>query len=261
MPKRVLGSISGVFRVLRQFAFVQDTWGPRELSRAVGLSKSTTLRILQTMVEENFLITVEKINKYSIGPELWRIGLGLKNRVNLSKITVPILEKYVREINETLHFFRYDRGAVIFDEIVECTHAVRYHVNPGIPYEIEKGAAGKVILAFLPVSMRQEILKRLKRNPSVNMDELSKKIAETKHNGYSFTMDERGTGVIGFAAPIFGPDNDLLGGIGLAVPGTRYRSEDHNRYADVVRSCAAEVSFVTRPNGDLLKKNDEKQDG
>jgi DNA-binding IclR family transcriptional regulator len=256
----VLSSISGVFRILRQFALVQDTWGPRELSRDIGLSKSSTMRILQTMVEEKFLINVERINKYAIGPELWRLGLGLKSRANLSRITVPILEKYVREINETLHFFRYDQGAVIFDEIVECTHAVRFHVNPGIPYEMEIGAAGKVILAFLPAGVTQEILKKLKENPNVNMDELSKKIAETKNKGYSFTINERGSGVIAFAAPIFGPDNDLLGGIGLAVPAMRYRSEDHGRYADVVRSCAAEISFVARPNRDELEKHDEKGD-
>jgi DNA-binding IclR family transcriptional regulator len=258
MPKRVLSSISGVLRVLRQFALVQDTWGPRELSRAIGLSKSSTMRILQTMAEDNFLINEERINKYVIGPELWRLGLGLKNRTTLSRITVPILEKYVREINETLHFFRYDQGAVIFDEIVECTHAVRFHVDPGIPYEMGKGAAGKVILAFLPASVTQEILKKLEGNPNASVDELSKKISETKHKGYSFTINERGSGVIAFAAPVFGPDNDLLGGVGLAVPAMRYRPEDHGRYANVVRSCAAEISFVARPNEDELKKNDEK---
>ncbi len=248
MPKKLLNSVSGVLRILRQFAFVQDTWGPRELSRVTDLSRSTTLRILQTMVAENVLMKAEKTDKYVIGPELWRLGLGLKSIADISAIVVPILTKYVREINETLHFFRYKDDKIIFDQIVECTHEVRYHVNAGVPYEIEKGAAGKVVLSFLSNDLSQKIIKKLKRDPTINMDELSKKIAETKQNGYSFTMDERENGVIGFAAPIFGTDNALVGGIGIAIPMMRYQAKDHDKYADAVRACAEEISFLAKPN-------------
>jgi DNA-binding IclR family transcriptional regulator len=121
-------------------------------------------------------------------------------------------------------------------------------VTPGIPYEIEKGAAGKVILAFLPAGEAQKIVAKLRKNSSVNIDRLLTGIEETKKKGYSFTMDERGSGVVGFAAPILGPDREFLGGIGIAIPIIRYRSNDHNRYADVVKACAGEISSFTQLN-------------
>ena len=150
MSDSKLNSVSGVLKVLKRFVFDRDVWGPRELGRALGLSKSTTMRILQTLADENFLISTEKDGKYRIGPGLWRLGLALGSVVSLSTIVTPILRKYVGMKNETMHFFTHEQGKVIFDGIVECTHELRYHLNPGIPYPIEKGAAGKVILAFLP---------------------------------------------------------------------------------------------------------------
>jgi DNA-binding IclR family transcriptional regulator len=67
MSKRVLNSVWGVLKVLQQFAFTQEAWGPREIARATGLSKSTALRVLQTMVEENFLVKSDKHDEYVIG--------------------------------------------------------------------------------------------------------------------------------------------------------------------------------------------------
>ena len=254
MSKRVLNSVWGVLKVLQQFAFNQEAWGPRELARTTGLSKSTALRILQTMVDENFLINSEKNDKYMIGPELWHLGLGLRNKSSLSTVVVPILNKYVHEINETFHFFRHNQGKVIFDQVVECSHELRYLVTPGVPYEIEKGAAGKVILAFLPARETQKLVGKLKKDSTRSVNELLKKVTETKEKGYSFTIDERGSGVVGFAAPILGPDNALLGGIGLAIPVIRYRSEDHKTYADLVRACAGEISFLARPDTGRVEK-------
>ena len=253
MSKMVLNSVRGVLKVLQQFAFTQEAWGPREIARTTGLSKSTALRILQTMADENFLVNSDKHDKYIIGPELWHLGLGLRNRSSLSNIVVPILHKYVQGINETFHFFKHNEGKVVFDQVVECSHELRYLVTPGVPYEIEKGAAGKVILAFLPDRETQKILARVKKNSTVRVDELLKATEEAKKRGYSFTMDERGSGVVGFAAPILGPDREFLGGIGIAIPIIRYRSKDHDRYADVVRACAGEISSLAHPSTSLEK--------
>ena len=244
MADRRLDTLSKGLKVIQKFVFEKETWGTREIDRGLGLSKSTALRILQTLRDHNFLNLSEQDHKYTIGPELWRLGVGLKGQMNLSTIATSILRKYANAINETMHFFTYAHGQVIFEEVVECTHSLRFHLKLGTPYGITRGAAGKVILAFLPPEEMVEILKKLKKDPRVQLDKLRKQVEQVKTNGYSCTIGERVKGLVGFAAPILGFQGVFLGGIGLAIPEVRYRAEDHKKFSDLVKSCAGEVSFI-----------------
>jgi DNA-binding IclR family transcriptional regulator len=244
MPDQKLGTLAKGLQVIQKFVFEKETWGPREIARVLGISKSTALRVLQTLQDHRFLILNEKDHKYTIGPELWRMGVGLKSQMNLSTIAGHVLRKYVQEVNETMYFFTHAHGQVIFETVVECTHDLRFHMKIGTPYEPQRGAAGKIVLAFLPSEEMDEIFKKLKKNPTVNLEELRKKVEQVKANGYSFTVGERVQGVIGFAAPILGPQKILLGGIGLGIPKVRYKAKDHKKYAHIVKVCAKELSFV-----------------
>jgi DNA-binding IclR family transcriptional regulator len=247
MADQKLNTLSKGLQVIQKFVFEKETWGPREIARALGISKSTALRLLQTLHDRRFLILNEKGHKYTIGPELWRIGEGQKNQINFTTIAGHVISKYVQNINETMYFFTHDHGKVIFETVVECTHDLCFRLKIGIPYEPQRGVAGKIILAFLPSEKRDEILKKLKKDPTVDLKELRRKVEQAKTKGYSFTLGERVEGVVGFAAPILGPQKVLLGGIGLTIPKARYKAKDHKKYANLVKSCARELSFAANP--------------
>jgi DNA-binding IclR family transcriptional regulator len=247
MAEQKLNALSKGLQVIQKFVFEKDTWGAREIARSLGMSKSSAFRILQTLQDQCFLSLNEKDQKYTIGPELWRLGVGVKSQMNLSTIASSVLRKYVQEVDETMHFFTHAHGQVIFETVVECSHALRFHLKLGTPYEVGRGAAGKILLAFLPEEEAAAIFKRLKKDPIVQLDALKKQVEETKKAGYSFSAGERVKGVIAFAAPILGPQGALLGGIGLAVPEARYKTKDHQKYADLVRSCARELSMAANP--------------
>jgi IclR family transcriptional regulator, KDG regulon repressor len=230
--------------ILRKFAYEKEDWGPREIARSLNISKSSALRVLQTLKNENFLNPAETDGKYCIGPELWRLGAVLNKKINLVTIAEPILRRYVNEINETMYLFTYSRNQVTFDMTVECSHALRYHLKIGVPYDIRKGAAGKVILADLPSEKAELIYADLRKNREINVDELKQKVQTVKAKGYSFTVGERVKGIIGFAAPIYGPNNVFLGGALFTIPEVRYKQKNHKTYAELVKRCAAEISFI-----------------
>ena len=54
-------------------------------------------------------------------------------------------------------------------------------------------------------------------------------------------------GVIGFSAPIIGPDHTFLGGVGLYLPDARYKSEERQKYIDTVKTCASGNLFHREP--------------
>jgi DNA-binding IclR family transcriptional regulator len=199
---------------------------------------------LQTLKNENFLNPAEKDGKYCIGPELWRLGAVLSKKINLVTISESILQRYVSEVNETMYLFTYSKNRVTFDMTVECSHALRYHLKIGVPYDIRKGAAGKVILASLPSEKAERIYADLRKDREIDVDELKEKVQFVKARGYSFTVGERVKGIVGFAAPIYGPNNIFMGGALFTIPEVRYHSRNHKTYAELVKRCAAEISFV-----------------
>ena len=244
MADQKLNGLSKGLQVVQKFVFGKEAWGPREIARELGLSKSTALRILQTLADAGFLALNEKEGKYRVGPELWRLGVGLRGHVNLATIIIPTLERYAEEADETMFFFTYNRGHVFFEALAECNHDLRFHMKLGVPYDLRSGTAGKTALAFLPREERDEIFKKLKDDPNVDLEDLEKQVKHVDTVGYAFTRGERVKGIIGFSAPILGPGKVFLGGVGVGIPEARYKEEDHEKYASLVKSCAREVSFT-----------------
>jgi IclR family transcriptional regulator, KDG regulon repressor len=244
MAEQKLNALAKGLQVIQRFVFEKDAWGAREIARALGISKSSAFRILQTLQDQRFLNFTEKEQKYTIGTELWRIGLGLRSHLTLSAIAGALLRRYVLEVNETMFFFTHDQGKVIFETVVECSHDLRFHLKLGTPYDAQRGAAGKVLLAYLPPVETREIYRRLKKDPALDLDALKREGEQVKKEGYAFSVGERVKGVIGFAAPVLGPQEELLGGIGMGVPEARCRPDEYYKYADLVKACAQELSYA-----------------
>ena len=240
--------------ILRKFAYEKENWGPRELGKSLGISKSSALRVLQTLTDENFLSAEKANGRYRIGPELWRMGAVLNRKINLVTISEPILRKYVSEINETMYLFTYSKKQLTFDMTVECSHPLRYHLKIGVPYDIQKGAAGKVILAGLASEKADTVFAELKKDREINVDELRQQIRTVRAKGYSFTVGERVKGIVGFAAPIHGPNDIFLGGILVTIPEVRYRQKNHKTYAELIKRCAGEIAFVMGSKGPQRSK-------
>ncbi len=248
MSDRRMSSLSKGLQVIQRFVYDRDAWGIRELGRELGFSKSAALRLLQSLCEEDFLTLDAKDNKYKIGPELWRLGAGLRGKENLHTTAMTVIRKYADTMNEMMLFFRYGHGGVVYEGVAECDHALRFSLKLGIPYDIDKGPAGKTIMAFLPSDERNKILDHLRKDPSIDLQTLRKVIEQVRIDGYSTARGERAAGVIGFSAPIIGPANVLLGGVGLYLPDARYKEEERHKYVDTVKACAAEISSIVNPD-------------
>jgi DNA-binding IclR family transcriptional regulator len=243
-----MSSLSKGLQVIQKFVYEKETWGIREIARELDFSKSAALRLLQSLCDEDFLVLNEKDNKYGIGPELWRLGVALRGKENLHATAMSVIRKYADVMNEMMIFFRYGHGGVVFEGVAECDHALRFSLHLGVPYEIHKGPAGKTILAFLPSGEAEKIFEKLERNSAVDIKKLQELVKQIKTDGYSSARGERAEGVVGFAAPIIGPDNAFLGGVGLYLPDARYKSEERQQYVDTIKACAAEISSIVNPN-------------
>jgi DNA-binding IclR family transcriptional regulator len=234
--------------ILEKFIFVRNAWGTREIARAVGITKSSAHRILQTLRNKDFLAFEEKTEKYIIGPVLLRMASVLRKKIGLVAIAEPILRKYVEITNETMFLFSYSKGKLTFDLAEGSSHNLRFDPDLGVPYDLHVGAAAKVVLAYLPADKAEEFYQRFEKEKICDTRKLKREVRRTQSKGYSTSFGERVKGIVGFGSPIFDASGAFVGGVGLAMPEVRYERGKEKEFGDLVRKCAKEISNVTGSN-------------
>lgn len=70
VSRTLLGSVQNAARVLRAFSDADQELGVSELARQLGLTKSTTHRLVATLEHERLLDQDARSGKYRLGPAL-----------------------------------------------------------------------------------------------------------------------------------------------------------------------------------------------
>jgi DNA-binding IclR family transcriptional regulator len=109
------------------------------------------------------------------------------------------------------------------DSLVVSPQAVRHHVRIGERLPLDKGAPGKVILAF--------------------MGEKGKVYEQIRHRGYDISMGEREPEVASVAAPVFGLSWRLLGSMCISGPVSRLSQKKLEAHAKTVIAAANALSY------------------
>ncbi len=212
--------------ILRAAAILQcftagSALGVTEIAEKVGLHKSTAFGIISTLVHCGFLQQDTVSGRYSIGPELFRLG-SLYDR-DLSRSVRPFLDDLVREFRETANYVVQNGTNIIYIEKVESPHSMRISTARGKQLPLYCTGAGKAILAFLPRPERMSVLKKTAFRPLTERtitkkEDLEKELAAIRRNGYAIDNEEVELGLFCVAAPVLDPEGYPIGAISVSGP-------------------------------------------
>lgn len=117
-----------------------------ELSRRTGLYKSTILRIATSLEAKRFLARGTD-GVFRLGPELWRLGSLYRRSFDLGEYVRPVLRSLVAATTETASFYVRDGDQRICLYRINSPRAARHHLDEGVRLPLDRGAAGRVLLA------------------------------------------------------------------------------------------------------------------
>jgi IclR family transcriptional regulator, acetate operon repressor len=244
-PRR--GPMARWARVLESFA-ERGEWGVRDLGRETGIPRSAIHRVVTDMAALG-LLTADGGGRYSIGPDLARIGILVAGKVDVRRIGRPILERAAAELGETVVLALYDPSRRQFSAVdaVETSHPIRYIWESLQDWsDVHLGSSGKGILAFLPESEQEGILARLPdpipgRRP-ISKDELRLELAQARERGWVVSHGERYDGAIGVSAPIRDAAGRVIGDLIGTWPDNRTNPAKEAEAAVVIKRAADELS-------------------
>lgn len=253
MDRKVLaepGARQPIAKATRLLAWMVDSsaeqWGVREIARGMGLSPTTTHRLLSSLVEEGFVTLDDASSRYELGAEFFRVALKSTARMTINRAAQPYLEELVATCDETAFLSAYDRRRrqAMFVASVESSQALRYVVRLYEWMPIPFGASGLAILAYLPDDERDAVFDDVLSHPepALRRTTLERELDVIRTKGYAQTRGQRVPGAVGIAAPIFASNGRVLGDVGLSIPEQRFPANDDGRLATSVMDCARAIT-------------------
>jgi IclR family acetate operon transcriptional repressor len=102
-----------------------------EISRSVGLPKSTAFKYLHTLQRAGFVMHRKDGDSYELGTRFWELSqlAGVDRR--LREISLPIMRDLRDLYNETVNLGTLDGQEVLYLEMVESRHALSMRARVG----------------------------------------------------------------------------------------------------------------------------------
>lgn len=177
-----------------------------DLARATGLYKSTILRLLESLQGHGYVSRVQD-SRYALGPAVRRLGMAYERRNPLRDLVEPVMAALVEAGCESPSFHvRQDARLRLCLFRRESNHSTLDRVHAGDLLPLDRGAAGRVILAFDGAE--------------------GEAFEAVRVAGHACSLGERDPECAGLAAPVFGPHRRLIGALSLSGPRERFNAEN-----------------------------------
>jgi DNA-binding IclR family transcriptional regulator len=217
---RRVAAVERAFAVLDVLADGQAELGTNEIARRTGINPSTVSRLLATLVSAGFVEHVAASGRYRLGLRLLELGNAVLARLDLREIARPHLQALAEATGETATLSAPGEGHAVTVDFVQSSSTVQSVARLGRPSVAHATATGKLLLAF----GGQEAPDRPERYTERTLTDpaaLGAEIARVRERGFAEAVGEREEGLNALAAPIWGPQRELVGMLGVQGPGLR----------------------------------------
>jgi DNA-binding IclR family transcriptional regulator len=194
-----------------------------ELSKASGLNKTTTHRLLRALQSEALIERNAATSGYSLGPGLMALGVQALSSSDLRRRVRPLLRQLARETGETATLeVPVENSMLILDE-VPGRHVVGSAGNIGTRWPIHATSTGKVWLAYDETSFERlsNKLQQLTARTQVNKADFPAQLADIRRRGFAVTVDELEEGFTAVATVIRGALGDVQAALSIGGPTQR----------------------------------------
>lgn len=206
-----------------------------EIAKEVDLTASTTLRLLSTLLDYNYLYRDPSDQRFYLGQSLARISSNAFLQMDIHRIAHPYLEELKQKFNEGSGLYLLQGEQRICIDRVESDRDLRRVVQIGSSLPLTIGAAGRVILAHLP---EEQAAKFIAEDPRYSQYDL----ARVRERGYSISRGEREEGLCSIAAPVFNAKAQVIAALFISGPVLRMTDEVLAAMAVEIKSAAEKIS-------------------
>ncbi len=242
------GSVLGKARLILEAFEIDDAeLSLSELARRTGIAKATVHRLGQELLDWGML--EHSGSGYRLGLRAFELGSRVSRLRVLRDVVLPHMEHLRAITKETVHLAVLDGLDVLFVEKIADGPRVAQPSRVAGRLPLHCTATGKVLLAFSPPDLLDEVLARPleRRTPStiVVPSLIREQIRKVRETGHAVESEETAVGYCSTAVPLFGSSGLVLAAISVTAPTFRAGTA---RYVPALTAVSRKLAAAGRIN-------------
>ena len=224
-PTYIVPGLERGLKILTEFSPREPVLGAPELSRRLGIPRTTVFRLLQTLESLGFLERADKDRNYRLGVAELRLGFEYLSSLELTDLGLPLIEALRDATGLTSHILIRDGRDVVFVAKAQ-SHAPIFSsvkVNVGTRLPAHATTHGHVLMGDLSLDELRALypeahLERFTTSTPETVEELFERVKEDAERGYATSQSsfERGISVV--TAPVRNDTGRIVAVITTTIP-------------------------------------------
>jgi len=247
-PEAISTATARTFAILDLVARSNAAIEVADVIEELALPKATAYRLVDGLVSSGYLAREPLRKRLTVGTRLTDLAFGAMRASMRDCGRHALLRRLAHQVNETCNVGVILNGEIVYLDRVEADHwPLRLHFAAGSRVPLHCSAIGKLYLALLPPRRRQRLLQNLelRRFTDATIIERSRLEAELKQirkEQVSFDRQEYLAGVVCVAAPVVGPNGEMLAAIAIQAPEARMAVAKAREHLPALRSAAGQLA-------------------
>jgi DNA-binding IclR family transcriptional regulator len=218
-----------------------------EISRRLGIPKSSASYILRTLERRGYLRRDPESNRYRLGLKLLSLGGETQAGLDIAEVALPFMRTLVERLGMTCHLAVVDQNEAVYIEKVEAPGFFKVNTWVGRRMFLHSTSVGKALLAWMPKAECDALLHNcdFKRRTPKTITSLSRLMTELERvhqQGYAIDDEENSLGARCFGAPVFDALGNVVAALGVSGTLTQMDAAKMPRVADALKETARRVS-------------------
>lgn len=243
-------SVKRALQILKLFDDQRPELTLSEVSELSGVGKSSVLRFLYTLLNEDFVAYDETTKKYSLGIEMYRLGLSKFNTLDVRKAARKQLQKLSDAENMICYLgIRQGDMLAMIDQVLPARVPAwtQLMVQGGGTRELYSTGIGRLFLAQesdeeVEQYLERATLKKFTDTTVTDKKALMELVHQARADGYSGNIGENEPHIYSLCVPVYGRDGRMVAGVSLCGLQDVICSSQYDQYLNKIRAAAEQIS-------------------
>lgn len=214
-----------------------------ELSQRMGLTRSTTHRLANALIDRGFLTYMPR-DGYQLGPKLIQLGFLAQSQADIVQIARPRMEDLAARTEDTVHLGRLDGDLALYLDKIAGRRRVEISSRIGDRQPLTSTGLGKALL----VDSSEAEWDRLFRDdqaqgaPKADRETWFERMRNYAEAGHAFDLEENEDLIRCVAAPIRDVSGHIVAAISVSSAAQYMDDERMAELSSEVRETAQRIS-------------------
>lgn len=218
-----------------------------DLSRELNLNKSTTHRLLSSLIYMGYAKQDSETQKYDLSLKILTLSNRLLERLDILETVRPYLKSLSQETGETVHFVQLDGAEAVYIYKEESRqNSVRMVSKVGSRIPLYCSGVGKAMAAGMKESQIHKLWdacahEKLTPHTITDYDTFLKEVESVRQNGYALDNEENELGVRCIAVGLTDYNGRSRYAFSISAPVTRMTDDRIKEIAPLVLQVKKEI--------------------